>query len=355
MPVRKAVPLSETRLVRRKLLRWYDRHRRDLPWRRAADPYRIWISEVMLQQTRVQAVIPYFRKFLQHFPNVKKLAAAPEQELLASWSGLGYYSRARNLQKAAQMIVEEHSGEFPRDLAAALRLPGIGRYTAAAVLSIAYGAPLAVLDGNVARVLARLCAVHADLKSTAGYRKLSSLAAGLLAPRRPGDFNQAMMELGATVCLPQQPRCDACPLAIDCVALRRNEVRRYPPLRPKKKPALRRYVAALIRDRAGRMLIVERPGSDGWMKGFWELPMWEPARESAPEWLESGRRLGSVRHSITTNRLEVAVFEASLCAGRPPRSYRWIDASEMDGQPLTTVTRKAFRMANLAEAFAARP
>ena len=203
---------------RRKLLAWYRRERRDLPWRRTRDPYRIWLAEIMLQQTRVAAVIPYYDRFLDRFPTVEALAHAPIEDVLQLWSGLGYYSRARNLHRAAQEIVSRHGGEFPRDAAAALALPGIGRYTAAAILSIAYGEPCGVLDGNVARVLARLDAIRGDLRAPGRWRALEARAQELLAPREAGDWNQAMMELGATICLPKGPRCGVCPARSWCRA-----------------------------------------------------------------------------------------------------------------------------------------
>src|SRR5580700_932140 len=200
--------------IRRRLLAWYGKHKRDLPWRRTEDPYRIWISEIMLQQTRVAAVIPYYERFLALFPDVSALASAPEQDLLAAWAGLGYYSRARNLQKAARAIVE--LAQFPTDYAALRDLPGVGDYTAAAVASIAFGMPHAALDGNVLRVLSRVAAERGDIKSQVVRRRLGALADTLLDRRRPGEFNQAMMELGATVCLPKQPMCVRCPIQLHC-------------------------------------------------------------------------------------------------------------------------------------------
>ena len=189
-----------------RLLRWFRAHKRDLPWRRSRDPYRIWVAEVMLQQTRIAAVLPYYHRFLEKFPTVKSLAAAPLAEVLKLWSGLGYYSRARNLHRAAKEIVAQHKGKFPRTLDSALQLPGIGRYTAAAVLSIAYDAPLAVLDGNVARVLARLRAVRGDLREPRRWRALAATAQDWLPRDSSADWNQALMELGETICTPQSPR-----------------------------------------------------------------------------------------------------------------------------------------------------
>lgn len=360
---------GETTRLRRTLLNWYDRHRRELPWRSSRDPYRIWVSEVMLQQTRVQAVLPYYDRFLSLFPDVAALAAADEQTLLACWSGLGYYSRARNLRKAAQQILRDWDGEFPREYAAARELPGVGDYTARAVLSIAYGVPLAVVDGNVARVLARLYALLEDFRSAAGREKYLRLADALLAPRRAGDFNQAMMELGATVCLPRQPRCDQCPLRSVCLAWKQNAVNQFPSARRPAKPKARRFVAAVISDAAGRCLLMQRPKSAKRMAGFWELPMWELSRPASPA-LPSSRhggipsaalgtggagdshpisgdkvvlqeRLGRVRHTITTNRFEISVHAARLKPGAKLAGSRWVLPREMHHLPVTTITRKA--------------
>ncbi|MGH9785536.1 MAG: A/G-specific adenine glycosylase [Terriglobia bacterium] len=336
--------------MRRNLLRWYERHRRRLPWRESRDPYRIWVSEVMLQQTRVQAVIPYYEKFLRLFPDIQALAAAKERSLLACWSGLGYYSRARNLRKAAREITREWDGAFPREYAAARELPGVGDYTARAVLSIAYGIPLAVLDGNVARVLSRLYARKHDIRSPRGKGKLLALAETLLARRRAGDFNQAMMELGATVCVPVQPRCEACPLRRHCLACARDQVEKYPPPRRAMKPTLRRFVAALIRDAAGRCLLIQRPRSAKRMAGFWELPMWEQgAPDHSPldshpiprDGIALEELLGRVRHSITTNQLEINVHSGRLRRTALLPRARWVLPSRMDELPVTTTTRKA--------------
>ena len=354
----------QAKSIRNALLRWYDPHRRQLPWRNTSDPYRIWISEVMLQQTRAQAVIPYYEKFLERFPDVKTLATADEPSLLACWSGLGYYSRARNLRQAAQAIVREHGGCFPRDPQAALALPGVGDYTSRAVLSIAYQIPLPVLDGNVARVLSRLYACGADPRSKPGKKKLLQLADTLLSRKRPGDFNQALMELGATVCVPRQPRCPACPLRSHCWAYLRNQVERYPPSRAKSPPKLRRFRAALILDERERCLLARRPPKANWMGGFWELPLWElnsqeansrhrdnreyrsnrENRSNRKEGIILGDLLGDVRHSITSNRIEVAVYEGRLA--RPPmaRRERWVRLDQIEQIPITTITRKALAL-----------
>ncbi len=218
--------------LQRRLLAWFRAHKRDLPWRASRDPYRIWVAEIMLQQTRIAAVLPYYHRFLKRFPTVESLARAPQDNVLRLWSGLGYYSRARNLHRAAKEIVARHNGKFPRALEAALALPGIGRYTAAAVLSIAYDRPLAVLDGNVARVLARLGAIRGDLRAPARWRHLGATAQQILAHGAPGDWNQALMELGETICTPQIPRCAVCPVSRVCLARARNLMREIPDASP---------------------------------------------------------------------------------------------------------------------------
>ncbi len=283
----------------RRLLDWFHAHRRELPWRarRGAssgrayrDAYRIWVAEIMLQQTRIAAVMPYYERFLEKFPTVEALAGAAQDDVLKLWSGLGYYSRARNLHRAAQEIVARHGGEFPRTLDAALALPGIGRYTAAAVLSIAYDAPLAVLDGNVARVFARLGAIRGDLRAPQRWRDLSARAQDHLAPRlpahaTPGDWNQALMELGETICTPQIPRCGACPVARWCLARARGLTREIPAPRKKRAPVRVRIAAAILRDPRGRTLLVQDPGAhDGVLfSRMWQFPAVEVARHAQRE------------------------------------------------------------------------
>src|SRR5512137_208808 len=241
--------------MRRALLGWYDRNRRDLPWRRTKDPYRIWVSEVMLQQTTVKAATPYYEAFLKRFPTLQSLAEEPEEEVLAAWSGLGYYHRARNLHRGAQHVAERHGARFPRTLEAALAVPGVGLYTASAILSIAYGLPLPVVDGNVRRVLARLLALRGP-----EYRKdgpYYNRAEELLDRERPGDWNQALMELGATVCTPRNPGCDACPLRSACRARALGLVDELPEGRARRAPVDVQVAAALV-ERDGKVLLVRR-------------------------------------------------------------------------------------------------
>jgi A/G-specific adenine glycosylase len=265
----------------RRLLTWFGAHRRDLPWRESRDAYRVWVAEIMLQQTRIAAVLPYYQRFLKQFPHVRSLATSPEERVLRLWSGLGYYSRARNLRRAAQEIVARHDGAFPQSHAAALALPGIGQYTAAAVLSIAYGQPYAVLDGNVARVLARLNAVRGDLREPRRWRRLGKLAADILAAGDAGDWNQALMELGETICTPQIPRCGACPVSRWCAARARRLTAQIPAPRRKRAPVRMRVAAAILRDPAGRTLLVRDPGAhdDVLFSRMWQFPAVEVTRD----------------------------------------------------------------------------
>jgi A/G-specific adenine glycosylase len=254
-------PLSRANLkqFRTQLLNWFATYQRDLPWRRNRDPYRIWISEIMLQQTRVAAVIPYFEKFCAHFPDVQSLATAPEPEVLRLWSGLGYYSRARNIQYAAQQIVRDHAGIFPTTEPAIRCLRGIGKYTTNAILSIAFGEKHAVLDGNVARVVARLIATRGDLRQATRWAFLQQSADHLLAPEAPGNWNQAMMELGATICTPRAPQCLLCPVAKFCRA-RQLGLQDLIPEKRKKRPTVDVILAAaVITDTHNRCLLLPPP------------------------------------------------------------------------------------------------
>jgi A/G-specific adenine glycosylase len=252
----KMLPTRKLVLFREQLLAWFRQFQRDLPWRRTRDPYGVWLSEIMLQQTRVAAVIPYYERFLARFPDVRALAEASQEEVLRLWSGLGYYSRARNLQKAAQEIVAKHGGKFPRDMHDALTLPGIGNYTAAAILSIAYGTKRAVLDGNVARVLARLGAIRGDLRETNRWRNLQKSANHLLDLKSPGEWNQAMMELGATLCTPRAPQCLLCPVAQSCRARRLGLTDRLPEKRKKRATEEVTLAAAVFLDPRGHTFLL---------------------------------------------------------------------------------------------------
>ena len=271
--------------IQRSLLAWFRAHRRELPWRANRDPYRIWVAEIMLQQTRIAVVEPYYDRFLKSFPSIDGLMRARPRDVLRLWAGLGYYSRARNLHRAAREIVTRHGGVFPRTHEDALALPGIGRYTAAAILSIAYDMPLAAVDGNIARVLARLGAVRGDLRQPQRWRKLASTAQELLAAHAPGDWNQALMELGETICTPQIPRCGLCPVSRWCLAHKRGLAGKIPAGRRKRASVKVRIAAAVLRDPRGRTMLVRNPGAhhDALFSRMWQFPAVEITHDPATE------------------------------------------------------------------------
>lgn len=347
--------------ITQKLLAWYDTARRDLPWRtppgEKADPYHVWLSEMMLQQTTVPAVIPYYHAFLRRWPTVEKLAAAELDEVLAAWAGLGYYARARNLHKTARMISSEWGGVFPDNAEALARLPGVGPYTAAAIAAIAFDRPEAVLDSNVERVVARLFAVCTPLP--AGKAKLLKLAACLTPAARPGDFAQAMMDLGATLCTPRAPSCGSCPLGGLCAANRRGLAAQLPVRAPKPNRPIRRG-AAFVAIRADERVLLRRRPERGLLGGMMEPPTteWNTRRPSRPRALASApvaarwRRLKeTVRHTFTHFHLELDVYRAEVGAETPllpaaaPEHCCWILRSELADQPLPSVMRKVLSRA----------
>jgi A/G-specific adenine glycosylase len=317
------------------LLAWYRRGHRDLPWRRTRDPYRIWVSEIMLQQTRAQAVIPYYQRFLDRFPTVEALAAAPEDEVLALWAGLGYYSRARNLWRAAQQVVA--SGTFPREYAALRALPGIGDYTAAAIASIAFQLPLAVVDGNVLRVVARVENDAADIASGRTRERFREIVRQWMGRSQPGAFNQAIMELGATVCLPANPLCRACPLSGICRALRKGTVAQLPVKLRRTQPVAIAAVLLVVR-RGSRVLLRRKEAAARRMAGFWELPSPDDLPEARP-----GASLGEFRHTITHHHYTFTVRAASGRATGP--QFGWFSAAGLAAIPLSTTARKALMLA----------
>jgi A/G-specific adenine glycosylase len=323
--------------VARLLLDWYHAGHRDLPWRRTTEPYRIWVSEIMLQQTRAQAVIPYYERFLERFPDVSALAAATEQEVLALWSGLGYYSRARNLRRAAQSI--QAAGGFPADHHLIRQLPGVGDYTAAAVASIAFGLPHAVLDGNVLRVVARVKNDPSDIASPGARERFREVAQGWLDRRNPGAFNQALMELGATVCLARNPLCLLCPLSSVCQARTEGTVGQLP-VKLRKMEPVRVDGTLLIIERRGKIFLRQREASARRMAGFWELP--------APEHLPNARVgdvIGIVRHSITHHRYHLQVVRATTATRQ--RGFQWFSVRQLGAIPLSTSARKALTLAGV--------
>jgi len=313
---------SDKRSFRRRLLSWYDLERRDLPWRQDHDPYRVWISEIMLQQTRVAAVIEHYHAFLKKFPTVKKLAAAREASVLAAWSGLGYYRRARMMHHAAKELVSKHDGKFPATAEGLRELPGIGRYTAAAIASIAFGEAVAVVDGNVERVLSRIAGENLS------HPDVWTLAEDVLDAKRPGDFNQAMMELGATVCVPRQPKCLMCPVNEICRT--RGEL----PAAEKAKPQQKKEVHYALDCREDAVLLVERAKHESLMPGMWELPQIEGNGVDG-SWMK-------LKHSITVTDYAVRVKR-----GPAGIEGSWIPRNRVLALPLTGLARKILKRAGV--------
>ncbi len=344
------IPRRTLTTARRALLRWYRCCRRDLPWRRTRDPYAIWVSEVMLQQTTVGAVQRYFKRFLERFPTITALAGASEDEVLALWSGLGYYHRARNLLRGARNLAAHHGSRFPKDRAAALRIPGVGAYTAHAVLSIAFGQPLAVVDGNVRRVLARFFAVRGEAAAKPGWG--DTLAKSLLDRASPGDWNQAVMELGATVCTPRRPACPACPWKATCRARALGLENALPTARPRREALEVTIAAALVR-RGDAFLFVRRP-QGRLMGGMWELPQTTFASTGRADLVREAReryglalRLGPLcaigRHAITFRRIRLEGYRATLAGSASAArtdSLRWVRADEMAEIGTSSISRK---------------
>ena len=355
--------------TRKRLLKWYDANARDLPWRHTQDPYAIWVSETMLQQTRVDTVIPYYERFLEHYPDVASLADADLESVYALWTGLGYYSRARNLREAAQSVMTDFDGELPGQAEDLRALKGIGRYTAGALASIAFDREEPLVDGNVIRVLARFLGIRDDVGKAAVVERFWSLAGGLVVGPRPGDLNQALMELGAVVCTPRSPTCDACPLGRDCSARAQGDPAQLP--RKKKRTPVRRVEAAVAWiERGGRALAVRRP-EGGLLGGLWELPGGELQNGEAPGdglrralaetvglKLLGAEAVASVEHLFTHRRLRLHVFRAAGVEGRVRREgfaeHRWLGASALAALPQGGPTRKALAALGVGEARAPR-
>lgn len=358
------------------MLAWYDRHARDLPWRRTCSPYHVWVSEVMLQQTQVATVVAYFERFIAAFPTIADLAAAEEQEVLRLWEGLGYYRRARQLHLAAKEIVAHHRGEFPSDPENVRRLPGIGRYTAGAILSIAFDQREAILEANTFRVYSRLLAYRGDPRSTQGTRDLWAAAESWLPRKRVGAFNQALMELGSELCLPKAPRCDQCPVAAICGAYTQGLEAQIPP--PMTKPKIeQRHEIALVLKRRGKVLLVQQPEGARWA-GLWDFvrgPMPEAngtkKRKLPPKQLPTGciaaiaeqvgctpgtaRHLATIRHSVTRFRITLDAYEAECTSkgassvsgngqNRATGKTRWFRLDEVHQLPLNVTGRKLMQL-----------
>jgi A/G-specific adenine glycosylase len=341
----------------RPLLAWYDGARRDLPWRRAPSPWKTLVSEFMLQQTVVATVEPYFHRFLARFPDVRALAGASEDEVTAAWSGLGYYARARNLHRAARAVVDRHGGALPEDEEALRALPGVGPYTAAAVAAIAFGARTFALDGNGARVTARVFGVRDSIDRPATREALRARGLAEVPAARAGDFNQAVMELGATVCTPRAPACDACPLARRCRAHATGAVATLPVRTPKRAKKVVRVACCACVDEAGRVLLVRR--ASGLLAGTWALPSVELEDDDLDQAVRAvvravgvtaGRLVarGTVRHVFTHRDVTAAVFRAKAAARRErdgEGARRWLLPEALDDIGVSSFTRKTLRLA----------
>ncbi|NPU85599.1 MAG: A/G-specific adenine glycosylase [Syntrophaceae bacterium] len=357
-PRRSAGPDERTPLIRRKLLRWYRKNRRALPWRETRDPYAVWVSEIMLQQTRVETVIPYYRRFMERFPDAASLADASPDEVLKVWENLGYYSRARNLHEAAKIVAARHGGLLPEPQEDLAGLPGIGEYTAGAIGSIAFGLPVPAVDGNVRRVLARVYAIGEPVATGTGKSRIRALAAGLVSPEDPGAFNQALMDLGSGICTPAFPRCPECPLADVCEAFRQGRQEALPVTSPKKTLPCESAVAAVLRDRDGRFLVVRRPPR-GFLGGLWKFPggflrpgedLREGLRRTVRE--ETGIRVSILEELVSVNtvyshfRLLLTAFHCRKRGGgsAPPEGpgRQWATFEEMNGLAFSKADRLLF-------------
>ncbi len=341
------------------LLTWFAHHARDLPWRQGRAPYRVWVAEVMLQQTQVETVIPYYERFLTRFPTVQALSSASLEEVLKAWEGLGYYARARNLHAAAQQVVNAHNGQLPETFEALLALPGVGRYIAGAVASIAFGRDVPAVDGNARRVLCRVFEIREDVTRSAVQRSLEALAASLLPAGQAGAFNEALMELGATLCTPRAPFCDRCPLVDLCQAHAGGEPEALPVKRPRKRtPRYDVAAAVTVRD-DGRVLVAQR-NTDDMLGGLWEFPggkredgetlpqcLVREMREELDVKVEVGRELIAVEHAYTHLRITLHAFSCELVSGEPRcldcAAFRWVGLAELDALPMSVVDRKVAR------------
>lgn len=325
------------------LLQWFADEARDLPWRRTKDPYRVYLSEIMLQQTRVDQGLPYYERFLQRFPTLKSLAKAQEEEVLKAWEGLGYYTRARNMHRTAKIIIEEYDGCFPESPELLQLLPGIGKYTAGAIASIAFNKPVPVLDGNVKRVLARLDALDASIDIPATESLLWKRIASLVPAKAPGDFNQAMMELGARICTPRTPLCDLCPVQRHCDAVSQNKQSILPVRTPKKAVPHHEVVVAAI-EKDGKYLIGKRP-SEGFLGGLWEFPggkidkgenaaeaLVRECREELNIEVQVGGLVAVAKHAYTHFKVTLNVYKCSVVNGKiKPKTHtalKWVSPSE---------------------------
>jgi A/G-specific adenine glycosylase len=346
---------KQVKALQSSLVKWYDREKREMPWRNTSDPYLIWVSEVMLQQTQVTTVIPYFERWVLKFPTIESLAKAPESKVLKLWEGLGYYSRARNLQKAAQKVVAQYESQVPSKLEEIMSLPGVGRYTAGAVLSIAYEKKVPILDGNVKRILSRLLGLNENGASASSQKLLWQAAEDILPNERIGDFNQAMMELGATICLPSKPGCLFCPLDNHCYAKLKAEQHLYPPAKPKAQ-SKKIEVSAGVIWRGGKVYIQQRL-EEGLMAGLWEFPGGKIEAGETPEEclireiieelgvkVEIRSKLMIVKHSYTQFRVTLHVYQCRLPKGKiravSCQDWKWVEPSLLSQFPFPAANKR---------------
>lgn len=355
-----SLPIERRKLpaLRRALLKWSAEHHRRLPWRNIGDPYRVWISEIMLQQTTVAAVIPYYQRFLEQFPDVQSLAAADEAEVLKQWEGLGYYSRARNLHRGAKEIVAQRDGEFPREVEQLRQLPGIGRYTAGAIASFAFDRRAPIVEANTLRLYARLLGFDGDPRSAAGQQLLWSFAEAILPAEGSGEFNQALMDLGATVCTPTEPNCPECPLNRHCRALEQDRVQEIPRLAPRAAITAVTACTVAIRRLDRRYLLRRCLPSERWA-GLWDFPRFElPEPSNGAAALERfvsrevlsrtglrvalGGQISEFRHGVTRYRITLKCFLAEYQSGRllPGQEWDWASAESFADFPLSVTGRK---------------
>jgi A/G-specific adenine glycosylase len=349
---------TDPRELAHRLLTWYGQHARRLPWRDQPEPYRVWVSEIMLQQTRVETVRPYFERWMVQFPTLGDLASASEQAVLHTWEGLGYYSRARNLHRAAQLVVEQHNGQIPQERAALEKLPGIGRYTAGAIASIAFGKDEAALDGNIRRVLARVYNVSVAARSPAGERRLWELAEMTLPPGRAGDYNQALMDLASSICTPHAPACLLCPIR-ECCEAQKLGIQEDRPVMEAKAPIPHYTVAAAVIQRGAEVLIARRPAS-GLLGGMWEFPggKVEPGealpqtlrreiREELDAGIEVGSEFGIYQHAYTHFKVTLHAFLCKLDHAEPraleASEIRWVTPAQLADFPMGKIDRSISR------------
>jgi A/G-specific adenine glycosylase len=343
------------------LLKWFAAHARDLPWRKSRDPYRVWVSEVMLQQTQVETVKTYFERFVRELPDVRSLAAADEERVLRLWEGLGYYRRARQMHRAAQTIVAQHGGEFPRDVATLRGLPGVGRYTAGAIASIAFDVRAPILEANTVRLFARLLAYRDDPAAKAGQTRLWSFAEEILPGAQAGTFNQALMELGSLVCTPKSPACRDCPVMSLCPTLAHNLQDEIPQAKAKAAYTDLHEVAVIVRRR--EKILVRRCGPSERWAGLWDFPrialpspngedhgsqICRKVRDLTGVTIKLGEKLITIKHGVTRYRITLACYEATcdgrLPTARPPAEQRWIEAQHLRELPLSTTGRKLAKL-----------